>query len=51
MVSLLTEEPWRRNGFDGQGDELFGGLTDPTEPVNSQEEGPVGSCMWESGAH
>lgn len=44
-MSLLTEERWRRNGFDGQGDELFGGLTDPTEPVNSREEGPVGSCM------
>lgn len=41
VMSLLTEEPQRRNGFDGQEDELLWGLTDPTKPVINQEEGPV----------
>ena len=41
VMSLLTEEPRRRNGFDGQKDKLLLGLTDPTKTVNHQEEGPV----------
>ena len=40
-MSLLTEEHQRRNGFDGQEDELLWGLTDPTKPVINQEEGRV----------
>lgn len=41
VMSLLTEEPQRRNGFDGQEDDLLWGLSDPTKPVNHQEEGPM----------
>ena len=49
-VPLLGEEPMKRHGFGRKGSEFLWGLTDHEDPVESQEERPVGSCVRKSGA-